>query len=356
MENVNPVPQPQNIPPAPEAGRGLAWFLSGAVLPLGSLAFYRTAAHRRVGSAVLFFLVFTLVITALSVTNLGLSLFSFTAEIQKAYAAGQIPDITITHGIAQVDGQQPLILFDQSDSSGRRTLVAVDTTGVMTGIDRQVYNQGFLLTRTELILLNQQGQYERLPLSELHSFFNQDPLLINAQTTSQAWRIVAGILVGVIFLLYALWFCVVRLMIVAMIALILWGLVCIFRPNTQFGPVLNIGLYAIVPAIYFSHLFSRSDISLPGIQTVLLLVFWIIGLAAGLIETPFFSQARPLRLWTAWIGLPLLLLLIVDMFKPFPSPAGPLILWFAALLTVLALVAVRGFLRVRDQSPESPAT
>jgi hypothetical protein len=351
----HPIPEPRALKKADAPGclGEAGWFFSGAVLPMGSLAFYRRAARKSVAGAILFFIFFTLVISVLSTIQFGAGMFSAIRDIQQAYADGKVPAVTISGGVAQVDGPQPFILFDQADSSGQRLLVAADTTGQMTEIDTGLFDQGFLLTRTELHILNRQNGYQVLPLSELHTIFGRDPILLNAQTVSQAWGIISSILVVVVFLVLVLWHTVVRLMIISVIALVTWGIVSLVRPGTGFGPIIITGLYAIVPAIYFSHLFSRSNLGLPGIQTLFLLVFWVIGLVAGLRDsrTP---DDRPLHLWTALIGVPLLLLYVVDIFRAFPAPYGPVILWTVTLLTVLGLAGLRLYFRTRDQKPEAP--
>jgi hypothetical protein len=337
-----------------EAGfmSGLAWFFSGAILPMVSFAYYRKATQKSVGSAILFFIIFMLVISAISTISFGLTMFSAIEGIQKAYADGDVPEITITQGVAEVNGPQPFILLNGADSNGQTTLVAADTTGKITAIDTNRFDQGFLLTETELHVLNRQNGYQTLPLSELHTMFQRDPIAINAQTVSQAWGIMSTFLVILSFIFLALWHVVVRLMIISMIALILWGIVSLIKPNTGFGPIIITGLYAIVPAIYLSHLFSRSGFGLPGMQTFFLLLFWVIGLVVNLTDSKFFNEDHPLRLWTALIGVPMLLVYIVDIFWQFPSPYGPVILWVITLLTGMVLVGLRLYFRFKDQEPE----
>jgi predicted membrane channel-forming protein YqfA (hemolysin III family) len=143
-----------------------------------------------------------------------------------------------------------------------------------------------------------------------------------------------------------------------MIALIFWGIVTLLRPNTGFGPIIITGLYALVPAIYLSHLLSRSGFTFPGVQTVLLLIFWVIGLAVVFVNITFFSEERPLRLFTALLGLPMLFLLILDLFWQFPSPYDLISLWGVTVLSVLVLAGVCLFFRFQDQKslpPSSPA-
>jgi hypothetical protein len=352
QENITPEAQPGKKANGAGCLGELGWFFSGAVLPMGSFTYYRKAAGKSVGSAILFFIILTLVISTLATISAGIAMFSVMNGIQKAYADGDVPEITITNGVAEVDGPQPFILFDETGASGERILVATDTSGEITEIDTRLYDQGFLLTRTDLHILNQQrNDYQVVPLTELHTLFEQDPIIINAQTVSQAWGIMAAVLVVVVFIFLVLWHTVLRLMIISMMALIAWGIVSLIRPKTGFGPIIITGLYAIVPAIYFSHLFSRSGLSFPGLQTFFLVIFWVIGLVVTFTDTKFFNEDRPLRLWTAFIGLPMLLLFIVDMFWEIPSPTGPIVLWVTTLLTMLVLIGLRLYFRFRDQKP-----
>lgn len=329
------------------------WFFSGAVLPMGSLTFYRKASQRSVGSVILFFVVFTLVISTLSTIVLGIGMYSVRDGIQEAYAGGEVPEITISHGVADVEGDQPFILFNGEDSSGQSMLVAVDTTGKIKEIDAARYDQGLLLTRTELHILNRRNDYQVFPLTEFHTLFKQDPIRINAETVSRLWGTMSIIIVILAFIFLALWHSVVRLMIISTIALILWGIISLIKPNTGFGPIIISGLYAIVPAIYLSHLFSRSAAGLPGLQTFFLLGFWVIGLIANFMDVNV-DDTRPLRLWTALIGLPMLILFVVDMFWKLPSPIGLAALWVVTLLTGLVLAGLRLFFRINDQRSKQP--
>jgi hypothetical protein len=354
MTNESVVPEAQIE--RKEIGAGclgeLGWFFSGAVLPIGSFSFYRKAAQKSVGSAILFFIIFTVALSTLATISVAVNAFSVIGSIQQAYADGQVPEVTIANGIAEVSGKQPFIMVDETDTNGRRIFGALDTTGEIQQIDSSRYYQGFLLTRTELHVISPQNGYQTIPLSQIHTVFKQDPIIINAKTVSQVWGIMSTIFVILAFIFLVVWNTVVRLMIISMSALILWGIVSLIRPNAGFGPIIITGLYAIVPAIYLSHLFSRSSITFPGVQTFLLLVFWITGLVVNFANLKFFTEDRPLRLWTALFGLPMLLLFIVDMLWQLPSPYGTIALWVVSLLTGLVLIGLRLYYRYRDQKPE----
>ncbi len=355
MENVNAEPQVEKKAGAPGWLGELGWLFSGAVLPMGSATFYRKAVQRSVGGAILFFLLFTLVISILSTITIGVNMFLVIAGIQQAYANGEVPQIVIRNGIAEVDGPQPFILIDDSTPSTQPSFVAVDTSGEINEIDTQRYDQGFLLTRTELHIVNQQGDYQVLPLAELNTAFEKDPIIINGDTVSRAWGALSVFVVIFMFIFLVLWHSLLRLMIIATIALVIWGIVSLAKPNTGFGPIIISGLYAIVPAIYFSHLFSRAGVSFPGLQTFFLMIFWTAGLILCLADLKFLPDDQPLRLWTALIGLPMLILYSADMIWQIPAPYGAPILWVVTFLTVLVLVGLRIFLRFGNSNIETPA-
>ncbi len=328
----------------------LGWFLSGAVLPLGSLSFYREAARRRVGTAILFFFTFTIFTSILTTIGLGVTMAGVVSQIRQAYQQGKVPAITISGGVAQVDGPQPAIFLNDRTSQGA-LLVAADTTGQLTEIDQSQYTQGFLLTRTELHMLTPSQGYQRLPLSEINATFNQDPLVINEQTVSAAWVTFSAIFSVLAFIGLVLWNSVVRLMIIAMLALILWGIGTLFRPGVGFGPYIITGLYAIVPAIYISHVFSKSGVSFPGIQTILLIIFWAAGLIGALSDMKFFRSEHYSRLWTALLGVPMLAWFIVDMLVTLPSPGAQIALWAILALTGAALIGVRLYFHLVEMQP-----
>jgi hypothetical protein len=348
-------PQIEKKAPGPGCLTEAGWFFSGAVLPMGSITFYRKAAGRSVAGALVFFVLFTLVITTLSTLALGIGMFSAVPGIREAYDNGEIPDITISQGIAEVEGPQPFIFTDASNPGLEGTIVAVDTTGQIVEIDRSRYYQGFLLTRTELHMLDNNGRYQVIPLQDLNTAFETDPIVINADTASRGWATFSVFMVIFLFIFLVLWNTVVRLMILATWALVAWGIISLMRPNTGFGPIIITALYAVIPAIYITHLFSRVGFTFPGLQTFFFLIFWVIGMMACLGALNVLPEDQPLRSWTALIGLPMLLVYMVDTAWPIPAPYGSITLWVVTFLTVFVLVGVRLFLRFKGSNPESPS-
>lgn len=347
---MNTMPEP--IAAQENARRGscvteLGWFFAGAVLPIGSLAFYRRASQRRVGAAILFFLVFTVLIALLSTTALSTSLLAVGQSIRSQFDSGAIPEITIRGGVAEVSGKQPLIFTNDTAANGA-AFYAVDTTGQVTTIDQTRYVQGLLLTRTDLIVLNS-GRLQDVPLSEINTMLGTDPIVVNADTATQAWQLFSVLMAVGIFLFLVFWDALLRLMVISVAALVLWGVGGLIQPKIGYGPFIITGLYAIVPAVYLTQLFHVIGVSFPGLQTLLILIFWAAALVGTLVQARFFQLDRPMRLWTAVLGLPLLLLLGVDLFVSVPGLAWKIVLWVVALGTGAALVGLRLYFHVRDQ-------
>ena len=335
---------PETISPGEPAREGggclsdMGFHAASFVLPIASLSFYRRAAKRSTGSAVLFFILFMGVVTVLTTIGVARGLLTATDEIQRAFQDGSVPEITITSGEAVVRAPQPAILIDQDNM-----LVAIDTTGQLNAIDRTRYDQGLLLTRYELHLLNR-GEYEyrTIPLAQVNQLFQRDPLVINAETTARMWQNFSVIFSLAAFFGLALWNIVVRFMYLAALAVAVWGAVSLFR-KTDYSTVLIAGIYAFVPALIIHQILNRLGIHFIFLQTLILVVVWGVGIYAILVKQGWdlLGPDRPLRSWRALLGLPLLAVLTLDML--FNWANGGLILLAAAALTGIALVAAGMF-------------
>jgi hypothetical protein len=326
----------------------LGWLFSGFIMPLGSFSFFRKVAQHRVGMAILFFFIFTLTVSTISSIAAAEKLNSFGSEIRKSFQDGTIPEIVIRNGTAEVNGPQPAVLLDETNASGQRIFVAIDTTGTYNQIDQSQYDEGFLLTRTDLQVLNNTGRYQTIPLSELNTAFKTDPIIINAETMVIAWATLSIIIVIAFFILLVLWNTLVRLMFLAAIALIMWGLISLFRPNTDFGPIIISGIYAIIPVIYINFLFGLFNISFPFLQTILLIPLWIFVLFTCLSKEDFFSKDRPSRLWRALIGIPMLLAFVIGLL--FTYQYHEFVSLGMAILTILVLAAIGVYYRIPKPS------
>jgi len=310
---------------------GLAWLAAGLVLPVFGGVFYRRSARRGLASGILFFLFFAACLTAVFTLRVVHGLSLVEEQLDVALATGQVPEIQIRDGEAHVEGPDPLVILDEN-----RQLMAIDTTGRFTQIDPARYDEGVLLTRSALHVLNRGGEYNTLPLRELHEVTGQNPIVIDAQVVREAWGLLrtAGILVAGLALL--VWHFAIRLGYLCLVALAVWVGLGQNRRQVDYRTVLTVGLYAAVPALYGHYLLMRAGLAFAGLQTLLLILIWVIALrrivAAGDLQTNGMDEGFLLR--QAVIGVPMLLVLGWDAI--FTPEINPLALWLVPLLTLLA--------------------
>jgi len=299
--------------------------------------------------AVLFFFLFALVITGLSTVKIGIALFPIYRDIRQAFESGEFPEITIRNGVATIDAEQPFVLFNEEG-----TIIVLDTSGTYQELDPLRYRQGLLLTRTALHLLNDDGRYQVIPLCDLQELLGADPMVINADLATRFWIGFSVIATVLAFVFIAIWNTLVRFMYLAMLALVIWGLIVLFRPGTGFGPVLITGLYAVIPAMYVHYLLGLLRIRFIFLQTILLLPVWAVALVAALAgrDNEIFGGERSLRGWRTLIGIPLVFTLALDVV--FELPRRAFITWPVALLTFVVLVVVGLLTARRPRQSDTP--
>ncbi len=253
----------------------LAWLGRGFVQPLYSLQFYRAAVQKSLIDAILFFAVFGTLLTIISTINLSRTLSSAADDIQQAFASGEFPEITIANGLATVRARQPLILLE-----GEGSIVIIDTSGAYQTIDTSRYFQGFLLTRNSLHVYSD-GDYQVVQLADLNSAFG-NPIVINRDTALDFWRSFTSIFSVAAFIGIGLWNLAIRMMWLAFLAVLVWGGLSAFNMRSDYGSVLTVGIYALVPAVYLSFLLGLIGISFCGFQTGILLLIWVVVARMGL--------------------------------------------------------------------------
>lgn len=247
----------------------LAWLSRGFFQPLYTLQFYRAATQKSLIDAILFFVAFGTLLTIISTFNLSRNLGSVADDIGQAFATGEFPEIVIENGLATVRARQPLILME-----GDGSIVILDTSGTYKSIDTGRYSQGFLLTRNSLHAYSD-GDYQVVQLSDLNSAFG-NPIVVNRETALDLWRSFASIFSVVAFLGIGLWNLAIRFMWLTFLAVLIWGVLSAINMRSDYGPVLTVGIYALVPAVYISFLLGLIGISFCGFQSGLLLVIWVV--------------------------------------------------------------------------------
>jgi len=334
--------------PASEAfDRSAAWLLAGFVLPFASPKYYRRSANRPVSHALTFFFILMSVVSALTITKMGYNFYTFYQSIETAYQEDAFPVITIEDGVAHVPGPQPLVLVDEE-----RTLVVIDTTGKYQSIDRNKYDVGLLLTRKQLHLVNQQGQYERMDLHDLNMMFQTNPIVINQETVQDFMSRMLSVIAVFASVIAWLWNVFAWMAYLAVIAVGIWLTLTMFRGNIEFGLVFNTGLLAMLPMQLLKYALIQAQIAFPFMQTALLLFFWTIALVLVFSSEGigFIANEAPLGLKRAWLGVPLLLLIAVN--EVFAFKYGWMAVWAGLAITFLALVYAGFYANIEPQPVE----
>lgn len=247
----------------------LAWLGRGFFQPLYSLPFYSAAAKKSLIDAALFFIVFGAILTIISTFNLSRNLGTAADEIELAFATGDFPEIVIQDGFAMVRARQPLILIEDQGA-----VVILDTSGAYQSIDTNRYSQGFLLTRNAFHAYSD-GDYQVIQLADLNRAFG-NPIVINRETALDFWQSFTRIFSVAAFIGLGIWNILVKFIWLTFLAVLVWGVLSAFNIRADYGSVLTLGIYALVPAVYISFLLGLVGISFCGIQTGLLLIIWVV--------------------------------------------------------------------------------
>lgn len=249
----------------------LIWLLKGFVYPLWNRPYYKEAASRGMGMALVFLLLFAFLQTIITTTTVATSLSGFSTEIEEAYSSGEIPDIRITNGVASTSGSGKYLI------ENNRQLVGIDTTGSTVGIDTSQYSEGVLLTRTDIHLVNEDG-YQVFPLAELNQTFG-DPIVLDAASVTRLWsRIAVFINLSVFFGGY-LFYSVGRFIYLVLLGLIVWAATSLSKKGVDFAPILITGIFANVPATYLMFILRKVGFNFFGLRALILFAIWGIAVA-----------------------------------------------------------------------------
>lgn len=248
----------------------LKWFFASFILMLASSKFYKSAAKKPARIAVLSFMLFMLVLSGLSTIKTIFLFGDMKTSIEQSYQNGTIPVITITDGIAESSGPTTFTYLDQEGM-----LVQVDVSGNRTEIDRVKYYQGFLLTQTDLHILND-DQYEVLPLIDLHEAFEENPIVIDEESIGELFNIFSSIGIISFILLSVFWNCFVRFLYMVSLGLVLWGSLSLVKKEISFNAILVLGSYSYMAALLYIFVAEQIGVTFFLLHTILMLAIWIL--------------------------------------------------------------------------------
>lgn len=361
MDQSDGLPVSESAPPpvstkSPDDSGLLALWGAAPVLAAFSPTLYRRVARHSVLSAIGYLVIVGTVLSIVQSIVVFTNLSEVSREIPGIFERGEIPEITITDGVAEVSGPQPFVVLDQNGQ-----LFVIDTTGVYTTIDRSRYYQGIILTRTDIVVLNQ-AQLQTVPLTEFQAMVNQNPLVINGDTLTTFWNGFSAIFGIASLLSLIVWHTLVRLTYIVMLGLLMWGVAAIVKRGTGFNVVLIAGIFASIPPLLIRWLFKSVGFQFPGFYTLMFVPLWGLALAFVLMDrTPtdpprtgfdgWLRAERSLRGWRVWIALPLLIYVLLEGFFNWN-------LWYVdwalALVTAGALLIVSLLPLLLEQQTPSP--
>ena len=248
----------------------IQWFFRGLVQPIYSLPFYRSGLTKGLGWAIIFLFFFALIQTAIIGVRFSTGFLQASENAEDFPNMGDLRSITIEDGIARVEGRQPWTASEEGMFFG------IDTTGEITEIDTNRYDNGFLLTRTTLHTLSE-GDYERFSLEDLNATFG-NPIVINEEVLNRFVNIFTNVMLIVIVVGSFLWHFLARLVFLAFLALILLAIAQSWRKDTEYSEVLITGIYVSVPLIYLNWAWNQLGLACFCISAFVLLVGWVIVL------------------------------------------------------------------------------
>jgi hypothetical protein len=322
-------------------------FLAGPVLPICSPSFYRHAVKRSAFAALVFFVIFGLLVAVLQTVRVTAGFGEARTAIDDAFASGEIPEVIIEGGEATVNAAQPFIAVDDG-----RSLVVLDTTGEYTGrelIDGR-YETGMILTRDTIYGFDEQGRFTQMKLSNI-------PFKIQFNAT--LLRRFIDLAQTFVFIGLFIWRAVLGPLYIALLALGVWAVTSLVKKKISFSAVLITGFFAAIPAMYGEYLLVRINADVFLLYTLLLIVIWAVGLVSAVGTRragDLLRGERTLRAWRALIGVPMLVIFALDFI--FNWEQGPLIIWVTALVTVIVLAVVgytTGMLQAQREVPDKVA-
>jgi len=340
-----PLPVVESEYPQEQASLG-ELYLAGPVLPVCSPSFYYHAAKRSAFAALVFFVLFSLVVTVLQTVRVTADFGEARQAIDDAFAAGDVPEVIVKDGLATVYAPQPYVAVDDG-----RSLIVLDTTGAYTG--RELldggYESGLILTRDTVYSFDDQGRFQQTSLRDLNLLFPE--IHFNAAFLKRFIDLAQGLVFFGLFF----WHAVLGPLYIILLGLGVWAVAGMARKNVSYSAVLVTGFYAAIPAMYAEYLMGRIDADVFLLFTLLLLIIWTVGLVAAVGTRragDWLRGERTLRAWRAVIGIPMLLVFALDVIYEWDR--GPLIVWVTAVVTVVALLVVGYLTGMRREEQVGP--
>ncbi len=347
----NPIAGETSIPKKNRFLDELLWLAMGLVLPAGSFTFYKKAAKRSAGWAVLFFVLFTSALAIISSQSFNRQVAAAVQDIEKELTKMVFPAITVRSGVATARGPQPYTIYG---SDGE--IFAIDTTGEIQEIDRTRYRAGFLLTRNGIQVVDNNGRNQWISWADVQGMIGQDPLVIDKDAILGWVAILLGYIKAAALGGIWLWEVLGRMMILLVIALILWGIGALVKPGTGFGHVLAVGIYTYVPAVYLNFVLNQAGAKFPFKLSLGHTLLWAVMLLFTLdvFGRQGLARERPLRPWRVLIGVPAIILMPLWAVNGWQTGVNWAVISWGVMEIALLAIGIQGVLTQPPEPVEPP--
>ena len=344
-----PIPREAAKPKTNRFLQELLWLAMGFVLPAGSFTFYKKAAKRSAGWAILFFFLFTTCLAVISSLAFNHQVETAVKDIESELTKMVFPAITVRGGVATAKGPQPYTIYGNDGE-----IFAIDTTGKINQIDRSRFRTGFLVTRDGVELLDTNGRDQWVSWSDIQGMVNRDPLVIDKNAILGLVAVIMGYVKAAALAGIWIWEALGRLVILLVIALILWGIGALIKPGTGFGQVLAVGIYAYVPAVYLNFVLGQAGASFPFKLSLGHTVLWaaLLLFVLDVFGKGGLSRERPLRPWRVLVGLPALILMPLWAVNAWQTGVNWAVIAWGLLEIALLAIGIQGVLAQPDPEPE----
>jgi hypothetical protein len=252
------------------------------------LSIYAEVARQRAGRTVGFFALLLFFSALLVAGKATIDLRSFLRE-QVVPELHKLPIVTIKGGQASANVAQPWRKEFSDENSHLKSILVIDTTGQVTAFAPD--EQGFILTKTELLMKNAQNMEQRT-----FELAQADDITIEP-TTLQKWAGWALVICffGALVFMFIYW-AFAKLFFALVLSLA--GLIAsATRPRPiSYGQIFTVSIYALVPAIALDLLLMATHLGFSGSWLAYLAVgcaFTVLGVRKVPDELPPAAAAPP---------------------------------------------------------------
>ena len=223
---------------------------------LNNFKAYKYFAELKTSEAFTYFFTLILLASLLATYNSGMVIIQKTS---KWLGLHPFPAISIKKGEASSPVKQPYIIYEEH-SNGKNFQAILDTTGSTASV-----SNGVLIKKTEVTIANQVGGEVRTESLAKFPDMEINDTSIKKTMTKYLWFI----LLPWLLMVYVL----KNLFLVFMLSLFSLLSNYMYRNKLSYAQILNLGIFALTPAVVLELIFAFARIDFPGFLWIYLGVY-----------------------------------------------------------------------------------